>query len=189
MTCVRLSLQLDKYQNRHTLLNKVGRAVWGLVWLCAFRPTPSRIRLFSAWRIFLLRCFGAKIGRGCIVASSVEVWQPWRLQMGNQVALSEKVNCYNVGGVLFGDRVTVSRGAFLCGASHDITSSIMELTFAPIVIEQDAWICAEAFIGLGVTVSQGAVVAARAVVTKDVAPWMVVGGNPAREIKVREVVV
>ena len=80
----------------------------------------------------------------------------------------------------------MSREAFLCCAGHDISSPIMELTFAPITIGSNCWIAGRTIVMPGVTIGDGAVVGAGAVVTKDVAPWMVVGGNPAREIKRRE---
>ncbi|WPX41440.1 DapH/DapD/GlmU-related protein [Akkermansia sp. N21116] len=80
---------------------------------------------------------------------------------------------------------TVSQGAYLCTASHDITDPLNPLITAPIVIEDQAWIGARAFVGMGVTIGQGAVVGATASVYKDVDPWSVVGGNPAWLIKKR----
>ncbi len=177
-----MNLDLASYENRHSLKSKIARVIWGVVWLVLYRPTPSRVRLFSRWRIFLLRLFGARIGRSCIVMSSVIIWQPWNLEMGDFVALSEHVNCYSVDKIALGDNVTISREAFLCCASHDISSPIMALTHRPIVIGANAWIAARAFIGPGVTVGSGAVVGAVAVVTRDVAPWTVVAGNPAKVI-------
>lgn len=84
-----------------------------------------------------------------------------------------------------GANTTVSQGAFLCTASHDITNSLNLLITAPIVIEDQAWVAADAFVGMGVTIGQGAVVGARAAVFKNVEPWTVVGGNPAKFIKRR----
>ena len=77
---------------------------------------------------------------------------------------------------------TVSQRTYLCTASHDIRSPRHEQTEKPIIIEDRAWVAAEAFIGPGVTIGEGAVVGARAAVFKDVEAWTVVGGNPAREI-------
>ena len=79
----------------------------------------------------------------------------------------------------------MSQGAYLCGASHDINSLNKPLITAPIKIERFSWICADAFVGMGVTIGEGAVVGARAAVFKDVEPWTVVGGNPAKFIKMR----
>ena len=70
-------------------------------------------------------------------------------------------------------------------ASHDVTSPLNPLITAPIVIEDQAWIGAKAYIGMGVTIGQGAVVGATASVYKDVEPWTIVGGNPAKFIKKR----
>ena len=105
--------------------------------------------------------------------------------MGDYSCLSERVDCYSVDRITIGAQVVVSQGAFLCCASHDISSPIMELTHRSITIMPQAWIAAQAFVGPGVTVGEGAVVGACAVVTKDVEPWTVVVGNPARVIKKR----
>lgn len=107
--------------------------------------------------------------------------------MGDYSCLSENVDCYSVDYIIIGDQAVISQGAFLCCATHDISSPIMELIYKPITIGPQAWVAARAFIGPGVTIGDGAVVAACAVVTKDVEPWTVVGGNPARFIKKREI--
>ena len=105
--------------------------------------------------------------------------------MGEYSCLASGVDCYNVDKVTVGANATVSQGAYLCTASHDITNPLNPLITAPIVIEDQAWIGAKAFVGMGVTIGQGAVVGATASVFKDVEPWTVVGGNPARFIKKR----
>ena len=105
--------------------------------------------------------------------------------MGAWSVISEKCNIYSVDKITIGDRTTISSDVFICCAGHDITSEIMELTYAPITIGSDVWIASRAIILPGVTIGEGAVVAAGAVVTKDVEPWTVVGGNPAKFIKKR----
>ena len=87
--------------------------------------------------------------------------------------------------IKIGNRVDVSSGSYLCTAGHDIESPIMELTYAPIIIGDDVWIASRSIILPGVSIGNGAVVASGAVVAKDVSPWTVVGGNPARYIKKR----
>lgn len=167
----------------HSVANRAGRLAWGVVWALLFRPTP---RFLDGWRRFLLRCFGAGIGRGARVLPSARIWAPWNLEMGDYASLSEFADCYNVDRVRIGPHATVSQYAFLCTAGHDIRDRHMRLVTAPIAIGAGAWVCAGAYVGMGVTLGEGAVAAARAVVVKDVAPWMVVGGNPARPIKRRE---
>ena len=180
-------LDLKNYKNRHSLRSKIARVLWNVVWLLLFRPTPDRVLgVFVWWRISLLRLFGAKIGRHCAVRSSAKIWLPWNLEMGDWVAISEDCDVYNADKISIGDRTTISKGAFLCGASHDITSPTMELVQAPIAIGSDAWIAAWAIVLPGLTIGNGAVVAAGSVVAKDVEPWTVVGGNPAKNIKKRD---
>ena len=105
--------------------------------------------------------------------------------MGAYACLSADVDCYTVAPIVLGDNATISQGVKLCTASHNITSKIMELTTAPITIRSNAWVAGWSIVLPGVTIGDGAVVAAGAVVTKDVEPWTVVGGNPAKFIKKR----
>ncbi|MEG2725459.1 MAG: putative colanic acid biosynthesis acetyltransferase, partial [Kiritimatiellia bacterium] len=137
------------------------------------------------WRILLLRMFGAKIGSHCVVMASCQIWQPWKLTMGNYVCLSERVNCYNSAPITLGEKTVVSQDAFLCSGAHDITSPSMELITAPIILESQVWVCARAVVLMGVTLHEGAVLAAAAVLTHDAPAWTVLAGNPAREIRKR----
>ena len=156
-----------------------------MVWAVFARPLPRS--LGNSWKIFLLRLFGAKIHSKAVVYSSVRIYMPWNLEMAAYSCLSPEVDCYNVDKIKIGAHSTVSQKTYLCTASHDITKSSNPLITAPIIIEDQAWIGASAFIGMGVTIGQGAVVGATASVYKDVEPWTVVGGNPAKFIKKREI--
>ena len=137
------------------------------------------------WKRALLRAFGAKIADTANVYASAKVYFPTNLVMKEYSCLASDVDCYNVDKVVIGANSTVSQGAYLCTASHDITNPHNPLITAPIVIEDQAWVAADAFVGMGVTIGEGAVVGARAAVFKDVEPWTVVGGNPAKFIKNR----
>ena len=95
------------------------------------------------------------------------------------------MDCYNAASITIGINATVSQRVYLCTASHNISSSRHEQIEKPIIIEDRAWVAAEAFIGPGVIIGEGAVVGARAAVFKDVESWTVVGGNPAKFIKKR----
>lgn len=171
------------YRNRIPWRNRLGRAAWGVVYWTLFRFSP---RPLHGWRRFLLRCFGAKIGPGAVVHSSVQIWAPWNLEMAAHACLAFGVDCYCVDHVYLGPRATVSQYGFLCTASHDLDDPATPLITKPIRLESNAWVFAGAFIGPGVTLGEGAVAAARAVVVKDVAPWTIVGGNPARVIRERK---
>ena len=178
-------LDLKNYRNRHSLRSKIARVLWNITWLVVFRPTP-RGNLFRPWRIALLKMFGAKVKWSSNVLPSCRIWQPWKLTMGAYACLSENVDCYAVDAIVVGDQATVSQGTKLCTASHDISSKIMELATKPISIGANAWVAGWSIVLPGVTIGEGAVVGAGSVVTKDVEPWTVVGGNPAKFIKKRE---
>lgn len=176
-------VDLSKYQNNYSRKHQLTRALWAVVWTLLARPFPRNMA--SGWKRFLLRLFGAKIHRTASVYSSAQIFYPANLVMEEYSCIGPKVNCYNAAMVTIGANTTVSQGAYLCTATHDITDPLHRLYSKPIVIEDQAWIASEAFIGPGVTVKQGAVVGARAAVFKDVEPWTVVGGNPAKFIKKR----
>ena len=139
-------------------------------------------RLLYEWRCFLLRRMGASIGERVQVHPRSLIALPWLLTIGDWSAIGDGSIVYNLGPVRLGSHVTVSQRAHLCAGTHDHRRSDMPLIRSAITIGDAAWICAEAFVGPGVTIGEGAVVGARAVVTRDVEPWTIVAGNPARQI-------
>jgi len=162
--------------------NKFGRFVWGFVWLFLFRPTA---RNMHGWRVFLLKIFGADIGKGAHVYPSAKIWAPWNLEMGEHSCIAENVDCYCVNKVVIGAYATISQYSHLCTASHDYSESSMPLVAAPIKIGAKAWITADVFIGPGVTIGEGSVVTARSSVFADIPSWVVARGNPATPIRAR----
>jgi putative colanic acid biosynthesis acetyltransferase WcaF len=106
--------------------------------------------------------------------------------MGDHACLSEGVDCYCVDQIRIGAHTTVSQYSFLCTASHDYTLPSMPLVTAPITIGARVWITADVFVGPGVTIGDGAVVAARSSVFSDLPPWKVARGNPAAAYKPRQ---
>lgn len=177
-------IDLSKYHNSLSRKHQIERFVWSIVWGIFARPIPRS--MFSGWKRMLLHAFGAKLDKTAIVYSSAKIYYPRNLIMGKHSCLADGVNCYNVAPVVLHDNITVSQGAYLCTASHDISDPLNPLITSPIEIMDAAWVAADAFICMGVTIGEGAVVGARAAVFKDVDPWTVVGGNPAKFIKKRE---
>ena len=119
------------------------------------------------------------------MAPSVRTWAPWNVATGEFVAIDHDVYLYSVAPIVIGSKVAISEGVFLCTASHDISFASRPLTTSPITIGDGAWIGARAIVLPGVTVGEGAIVGAGTVVTKDVPPWAVVAGNPAKIVKWR----
>ena len=171
------------YRNHHSVGNKIGRTVWNVVWLLLYRPSP---RILHSWRGFLLRRFGAVVGKNVHPYPSARIWAPWNLELGDHSCLGDHTDCYCVDRITIGPHSTVSQYSYLCTASHDYTDPFMPLTTAPIVIGEGVWIAADVFVGPGVAVGNGAVIGARSSIFRNVEAWTVVAGNPARVIKKRE---
>lgn len=163
-------------------------------------PKPHRLRLIL-WRVLnatlfpllpangrrlLLRAFGAYVGKS-LFYRSVRIYAPWNLRVGNLSCIGPGVELYCKAPIAIGDNTVISQGAYLCTATHDLTSPVMALKTAPIVIGNDCWVAARVAILPGVTFGDGAVAGLGAVVTRTVPSLTVVAGNPARPIKTRTI--
>lgn len=166
-----------------SLGNRLMRVLWGLAWLVLARFTPPPLH---AWRRLVLRAFGAQVGKGVRVHGSVRIWLPANLELGEQCLIGPGVNLYNQGRIVIGARTVVSQGAHVCASSHDISDPHFQLVLRPIRIGAGAWVAAEAFVGPGVTIGDGAVIGARAAMFEDAEANGVYSGNPAQLIKHRQ---
>lgn len=171
----------NRKQTRYSHRENLQRVLWATV-TPFFRFSP---RIFFGWRRFLLRMFGARIGNHVNIYNSARIYFPWNLEVGDLSAIGENAYIYNLGRIKIGSQVTISQRAHLCAGTHDYTDPSMPLLKPPITIEDQVWVCADAFVGPGVTVGEGALVGARAVVTQNVEAWQIVAGNPAKVIKRR----
>nr|WP_294784674.1 putative colanic acid biosynthesis acetyltransferase [uncultured Flavobacterium sp.] len=176
-------MDLSTYNHSFSLKNKISRLIWNCVSIIVFRPFVSR--LFKKWRVFVLKCFGAKIEWSTHIYASVRIWAPWNLQMGANSSLGPNVDCYNQGNITIGANTVISQKTYLCASSHDYTKTDFPLILKPIIIGSGVWIAADAFIGPGVSIEDNAIIAARSVVNKKVEKNAVMGGNPAKLIKLR----
>lgn len=176
-----LDIKANRRHRKYTRHENIMRVLWAL-FLPLFRFSP---RVAYGWRAFLLRLFGARVGCRVQIYPTVDIFAPWALEIGDESAIGHRVLLYNLGNIQIGHQVTISHRALLCAGTHDYTLSDLPLLKPPITIKDRAWICTDVFVGPGVTIGEGAVVGARAVVVKNVEPWTVVAGNPARFIKMR----
>ena len=149
-------------------------------YLLRWSPRPA-----FGWRRFILRLFGATVGPHAHIHNSTRVTMPWNLTLGSWAAVGENVLIYNLGPIEIASRATVSHRAHLCAGTHDYRRADLPLLKPPVRVGPQAWVCADAFVGPGVSVGEGAVVGAASVVTRDVEPWTIVAGNPARHVKDR----
>lgn len=155
---------------------------WWIVQSLFFHTSPQ---FLYGWRRFLLRVFGARIGKGVLIRPSASVTYPWKLSIGDWSWVGDGVTLYTLGDIRIGECAVISQHSYLCTGSHDYTRITFDLYALPIVVESEAWVAAHVFIGPGVTVGHGAVVGASSVVLKDVPAQMICAGNPLKVLRPR----
>jgi len=191
----------DRLDWRDIDLTRFNNSWWkpgrGMVWITLWRlfgmPLVKHLpdetlggELFNWLRLFILRLFGAKIGKG-VVMRSCEVYYPWNLEIGDHVWIGYESNLYSLVKIRLGNNVCVSQRAFLCAGTHDPYEPTFGLMVGEIHLKDGAWVAAGAFVGPGVTLHEGAVAAAGSVVVKDLPAMTICGGNPAKPIKPRTI--
>lgn len=165
-----------------SLSNRMGRVVWDVFYILVFKYTPKP---FHFWRAFVLKCFGAKVGRKVHVYPKVKIWAPWNLVLNDGCGIANGVTLYSQDVISIGRKAVISQGAHLCAGTHDYNTEGFILYTRPISIGDHAWVATEAFIHPGINIGKGAVIGARAVVTKHMPEWMVCSGHPCTPIKER----
>jgi len=159
-----------------SLTNRLSRVLWNIIYFILFRYTPV---FMFAYRRKVLLLFGAHVEKNARIYPSVNIWLPRNLTMKESSTLGPKANIYNQGHITIGENVIISQGAHLCASTHNYNEKNHPLLLAPIVIKNNAWVCAEAFIGPATIIEEGVVIGARAVVSKRTEEWTVYAGNPA----------
>ncbi len=162
--------------------DRLRRLVWNVVCRLLFKPSP---RPFFAWRAWVLRRFGARIGRGTYIYPTAKIWAPWHLRIDDTATIGPGVEIYNPGGITLEHHAIVSQDAFLCGGTHDFNDPAFPMIWKPIALGPYAWVCARAIVLPGVVVGGGAVLGAGAVASRDLEPLGVYAGNPARRVGTR----
>lgn len=159
-----------------------------LMYLILLLPRYRTINYIKKIFLYLL---GAKIGNGVVFYPGVWIFPGRNLFIGNDVDLAKDVLITTSGGVHIGDRVLIGYRTQIISADHTIPPIGLPFPISgdkldKVVIENDVWIGANCIITPGVRIGEGAVVAAGSVVTKDVEPNAIVGGVPAKLIKMRD---
>lgn len=181
-SAVRVDSPANRAARKYSAAEQVRRVAWSFGrWLIRLSPRPC-----FAWRRAVLRLFGARIGIEAHIYPTAHLYMPWNVEIGDWAAVGEDALIYSLGKVRIGNHATLSYRAHVCAGTHDLEDPALPLLKPAVNIEAAAWIGTEAFIGPGVTVGRGAVVGARSVVVKDVEPFNIVAGNPARLIRMRK---
>jgi putative colanic acid biosynthesis acetyltransferase WcaF len=162
--------------------NRLTRALWHICYTLCFRPSPTVMHAYRSW---LLRLWGARIGKGCHIYPGARLWAPWNLHCEDQACVANEATLYNQAPIYLGYRAIVSQGAYLCTATHDYQSNNFPLVTQPIHVGPYAWIAAQAFVHPGATIAEGAVIGARSVVKGSIPAWQVCEGFPCVPVKQR----
>lgn len=180
---------LDAQENRpleggasFTLGNRIFRVFWMACWLVLARFTPPPLH---GWRRIVLRLFGADIATGARIHASVRIWHPANLSVGENALIGPGAILYNQGAIRIGPRSVVSQRAHVCASTHDVRDPDFQLVLKPVTIGTGCWVAAEAFVGPGVTMHDGAVLAARGALFGDAEKDMIYRGNPATPVRSR----
>ena len=162
--------------------NPILVQIWWIVRDTLFRMSPQ---VFYGWRNFLLRLFGAKIGRKVQIRSTTRVTYPWKLTIGDYVWVGDDCVFYTLGEIVLGSHVAIAHDVYFCTGLHDYTRLDFPIGQKPVHIEDEVWIPNDVFIGPGVTVHRGAIIGARSTVLSDMPEGMICYGNPAKPVKPR----
>ncbi len=156
--------------------------LWWIVQSLFFKPSPQ---FMYGWRRFLLRGFGAKIGRGVILRPGVHTQFPWKLTIGDDSWIGDDVVLYNLGEIRIGSNVVVSQKSYLCTGSHDYQTIDFTIFSIPVILEDECWLATDVYVAPGVTIGKGTVVGARSSVFKSLPAGKICMGSPAKVIRDR----
>ena len=156
-----------------------GRLQESLWLLCKALFFQNPLPWPSALRVALLRLFGAQVGSGVVIRSGVNITFPWRFRAGDAVWIGEEVQILSLAPVELGSNVCLSQRSFLCTGSHNFHKDTFDLVVKPVVIEDEVWVAAQAFVGPGVVLRSKSVVSAGSVVLESAPPGSFLRGNPA----------
>ena len=162
--------------------DRTRRLLWSVCYVVLYRTSP---RPMHAWRSSLLRLFGAKLGPNCHFYPRGRVWAPWNLTCDEAVCLGDEAEIYNPAPVYLGSHAIISQQAYLCGATHDYNDPDFPLVSFPSRLGAYSWICARAVVMPGVNLGDGAVLGLGSIATRNLEPWSVYVGVPARKVKTR----
>jgi putative colanic acid biosynthesis acetyltransferase WcaF len=178
------NLNLYKTPDNFRGKSKITVQLWWLIQALFFSTTPQ---FMYGWRRFLLKCFGANIGKNVIIRPSAKFTYPWKIKIGDYSWIGDDVVLYSLGEIEIGAHTVVSQKSYLCTGSHDYTKNDFPIYSKKIIIEDECWLATDVFVSPGVTIGRGTVVGARSTVIKDLNSNSVYVGSPVKFIKNRKI--
>ncbi len=156
--------------------------LWWIVQATLFRSSPQ---ILYKWRVFLLRLFGAKIGKNTIIRPTVRITYPWKLSIGENSWIGDEVVLYSLGEIEIGSNAVISQRSYICTGSHDYKSEDFRIYATKITIGSKCWLATDVYVAPSITIGENTVVGARSSVFKDLPSNKVCMGSPAKPIKDR----
>lgn len=156
--------------------------LWWVAQSLLFATSPQ---FMYSWRNFLLRIFGAHVGKNVIIRPSVRVTYPWKVRIADNVWIGDHAELYSLAEIEIGANTVISQRSYLCAADHDYKDATFPIQSKKIKIGEQVWVATDVFVAPGVTIHNGAVIGARSSVFKDMPSGMVCLGSPCKPIKPR----
>ena len=156
--------------------------LWWLVQAVFFATSPQYM---YRWRVFLLRLFGAKIGRNVIIRPTARITYPWKLKIDDNSWIGDQVELYNLAEISIGKNSVISQRSYICTGSHDHSKPDFPIYAKPILILDSVWLATDVFVAPGITIHQNVVVGARSSVFKDLTENCIYMGSPTKFVKTR----
>lgn len=162
--------------------SKVIVQLWWVIEKTLFAWSPQ---FLYSWRRFLLRSFGAKIGKGVLIRPTVRITYPWKVSIDDYTWVGEDCVLYSLGNITIGSHVAIAHGVYFNTGLHDYLNENFDIGCKPLVIEDQSWITNDVYIAPGVTIGKGSVIGARSSVFKSMPEGHICYGNPAVPVKKR----
>lgn len=177
-----LWFQPDQKSQNLTTSIKIKLQIWRCIDTLFFKTS---LNTFSLWRVFLLRIFGAKIGKGCYISPKAQILYPWNLTIGNYTSIDDYVFIKATISTTIGDYVSLSNFVHIIPGGHNVRARNFASERKAISIGNGVFIGADSYIGKGVTIGQMAVIGARSVVLKDIPENTIAFGLPCKVMSER----
>ena len=174
--------QATPYDSPWTRAEQMRLLLWEYAWMlfCVWTPKP-----LNPWRLLVLRFFGAQVHGTPFVHQRARIQIPWNLVIHDRACLGDGANAYSLGRIEIGARATIAQEAYLCAGTHDFSQAALPLQTAPIVIGEDVFVGARAFVLPGVSIGAGTIIGAGSLVTRDIPAQVIAAGNPCRVLRPR----
>lgn len=159
------------------------RLLWYFVNLIFFK---SFFPIYSV-KCFLLRLFGARLGKNVTIKPHVSIKYPWKLLIGDNVWIGEEVWIDNLALVTLGNNSCISQGAMILCGNHNYKLSSFDLVVGEVTIDEGAWVGAKATVCPGVKMGNHSLLTVGSVATANLEEYWIYQGNPAKKLRIREI--